>query len=77
MAYDEQTAKLVRENEQLKVSLRELRDTLKTLLDTNAESWIVTLHKVQAAEVLLGIDSDTAVEGKEKGGFHDSATIKT
>lgn len=59
MAYDEQTARLVRENEQLKVSLRELRDSLKAILDTNSESWLTTLHKVQTAEVLLGIDSDT------------------
>lgn len=62
MAYDEMTAKLVRENEQLKHSLRELRDTLKTQLDTDGEAWIRTLHKVQTAEVLLGIDSDTPVE---------------
>lgn len=59
--YDEMTAKLVRENEQLKRSLRELRDSLKAQLDADSESWMRTLHKVQTAEVLLGIDSDTPV----------------
>lgn len=62
MAYDEDTAKLVRENERLKRSLRELRDSLKAILDSNAESWMRTLHKVQEAEVLLGIDSDTSIQ---------------
>lgn len=59
MAYDEQTAQLVRENERLKRSLRELRDSLKVILDTNSESWMITLHKVQEAEILLGINTDT------------------
>lgn len=63
MAYDEMTAKLVRENESLRRSLRELRDTLKTQLDSfGGEAWIRTLHKVQTAEALLGIDSDTLPE---------------
>lgn len=62
MAYDEMTAKLVRENEQLRQSLRKLRDTLKTQLDAGGETWIRTLHKVHEAEVLLGIDSDTPTE---------------
>jgi prefoldin subunit 5 len=52
---------LARENEQLKHSLRELRDSLKSLLDANSESWLQTLHKVQTAEVLLKIGSDTEV----------------
>lgn len=45
MAYDEQTAKLIRENERLRQSLRKLRDTLKTQLDAGGETWIRTLHK--------------------------------
>lgn len=63
MAYDEMTAKLIRENEQLRTSLRRLRDTLKSQLDQSGETWIRTLHKVQDAEILLGIDSDTPIEG--------------
>lgn len=59
--YDEQTALLIRENERLRFNLRELRDALKSQLDTHSESWLRTLHKVQSAELLLGIDSDTPI----------------
>lgn len=57
MAYDEMTAKLVRENEQLKASLRELVDVIENRI--LSEPWIETLHKVQTAQVLLGVDPAT------------------
>ena len=57
MAYDEMTAKLVRENEQLKASLRELVDVIENRI--LSEPWIETLHKVQTAQVLLGVDLAT------------------
>jgi len=57
MAYDKMTAKLVRENEQLKASLRELVDVIENRI--LSEPWIETLHKVQTAQVLLGVDPTT------------------
>lgn len=55
MAYDEMTAKLIRENEKLRASLRELVEVLEQRLN---DPWIKVLHKVQHAKVLLGDDSD-------------------